>query len=191
VDLLSLLDRLEHLITSSQRMPMTNRVLVREQDVLQLVDEIRAALPEEMKQAHRIYQERDRLLAQAEAEANRIIGAAREEAERLINDDEVLRLAAERAAEIESEAEEQAGNLRNGADAYAVQTLRDLEDRLNEVQVQLERTVLGIHKGVETLHERARAKQDQYLKEQEQELAQGEEEGWESGTASSVPQRAH
>lgn len=187
--ILSLLDNLEHLITGSQRIPMTNRVLVSEQEVLQLVDQIRAAVPEEIKQAHRLRQERERLLAQAQAEANRIIAAAREEAERLINDEETLRVAAERAAEIEREAEEHAGQLRDGADAYAVETLRSLEERLDGVQVMLERTLLSIHKGVETLNQRAQARKAEELEE----LAEGptEEDEEREGTIISrgLPQR--
>jgi cell division septum initiation protein DivIVA len=186
--ILSLLDSLEQLITSSQRIPMTNRVLVSEQEMLQLVDQIRAAVPEEIKQAHRLRQERERLLAQAQAEANRIIAAAREEAERLINDEELLRVAAERASEIEAEAEAQAGQLRDGADTYAVETLRSLEERLDGVQVLLERTLLSIHKGLETLNERARARRAEDLKGQPEE-SEGEDEERE-GTllARSVPQ---
>lgn len=189
--ILSLLDRLEQLITGSQRIPMTNRVLVSEQDVLELVDQIRAAVPEEIKQAHRLRQERERLLAQAQAEGDRIILAAREEAERLTNDEEVLRLATERAFEIKNEAEEDASQLRDGADAYAVETLRGLEERLDDLQVLLERTLLSIHEGVETLNERTRARraggQEKDADEQDME---GEQPRPETRTARRVSQPA-
>ncbi|GEM_PF-783832 len=165
VDILTLVNHLENLITSSQRMPMTNRVLVREQEVLQLIDQIRAAVPEEIKQARRLNQERDRVLAQAQAEASRIRAAAREEAERLINDEEMVQLAAERAEQIEREAEERARQLRDGADIYAAETLRGLEEQLNSLQMQLDQTILSIHKGLETLGQRAAAGEEEEVEE--------------------------
>lgn len=174
MEILSLVDRLENLITSSQPMPMTRRVLVREQEVLQIIDQMRAAVPEEIKQARRLNQERERLLAQAQAEASRIIAAAREEADRLVNDEKMVHLASLRAAEIEREAEERAGQLRDGADAYAAETLRGLEEQLNSLQVQLEQTILSIHMGLETLAVRA---EEGEAEEPEETLAQREEEG--------------
>jgi cell division septum initiation protein DivIVA len=188
--ILALLDNLERLITGSQRIPMTNRVLVSEQDVLQLVEQVRAAVPEEIKQAHRLRQERERLLAQAQAEARRIIAAAHAEAERLTNDEEVLRLATERAFAIKREAEEQAAQLRDGADAYTVEVLRGLEERLDGVQVLLERTQLSIHEGLETLTARARAGRAQDLRGHEEEREAEEKKSREPGAARSIPQRA-
>ncbi|HEY7127085.1 MAG TPA: hypothetical protein VH540_24330 [Ktedonobacterales bacterium] len=189
--ILSLLDSLEHLITGSQRIPMTNRVLVSEQDVLELVDQIRAAVPEEIKQAHRLRQERERLLAQAQAEGDRIILAAQEEAERLTNDEEVLRLANERAFEIKSEAKEEASQLRDGADAYAVETLRGLEERLDDLQVLLERTLLSIHEGVETLNQRTRVRRAGARQEgADEQIAEEEQQYPEPRTARRVSQPA-
>lgn len=194
MDILSLVDRLENLITSSQRMPMTNRVLVREQEVLQMIDQMRAAVPEEIKQARRLNQERERLLAQAQAEASRIIAAAREEAERLINDEEMIHLASERAAEIEREAEERALQLRDGADAYAAETLRGLEEQLSVLQTQLDQTILSIHKGLETLAKRAEEGEveepEETLVQREEEEAKVEATRKEEGVARMVPRRA-
>jgi hypothetical protein len=194
VDILYLVDRLENLITSSQHMPIGKRVLVNEQEVLQLIDQMRAAVPEEIKQARRLNQERERVLAQAQADASRIIAAAHEEAERLINDEEMLQLASERAAEIEREAEERARQLRDGADAYAAETLRGLEEQLTSLQVQVDQTILSIRKGLETLGERAEEGEEEEveetLMEQEAEEARAEEEAEEQGVARMFPRRA-
>ncbi len=194
MDILNLVDRLESLITSSQRMPIGNRVLVREQEVLQLIDQMRAAVPEEIKQARRLNQERERMLAQAQAEASRIIAAAREEAERLINDEEMIQLANERAAEIEHEAEERARQLRDGADAYAAEVLRGLEEQLTNLQIQIDHTILSIRKGLETLAERAEEGEEEETEEafirsaEEQALAEAEQQ--EQGVARMFPRRA-
>ena len=194
MDILYLVDRLENLITSSQRMPIGNRVLVREQEVLQLIDQMRSAVPEEIKQARRLNQERERLLAQAQAEASRIIAAAREEADRLINDEEMMQQANERAAEIEREAEERALHLRDGADAYAAETLRGLEEQLTSLEVQIGHTILSIRKGLETLTERAEEGEEEQaaetLVQQEFEEAVAEEEEREEGVARRFPRRS-
>jgi hypothetical protein len=180
VEILALVDRLENLITSSQRMPMTNRVLVREQEVLQMIDQMRAAVPEEIKQARRVHQERERLLAQAQAEASRIIAAAREEADRLINDEKMVLVATERATEIEHEAEERARQLRDGADAYAAETLQGLEEELTNLQTRLEQTILSVQMGLQTLNVRAREGEKEELEET---VLQGEEEEAETEAA--------
>jgi len=194
VDILYLVDRLENLITSSQRMPIGGRVLVREQEVLQLIDQMRAAVPEEIKQARRLNQERERMLAQAEAEASRIIAAAHEEAERLINDEEMLQLANERAAEIEREAEERALQLRDGADSYAAETLRALEEQLTSLQVQVDQTILSIRKGLEQLSEGTEEGEKEEAEEplvgQEMEEAEAEMESHVKGVSRLFPRRA-
>ncbi len=193
-DILSLVDRLENLITSSQRMPMTNRVLVREQEFLQLIDQMRMAVPEEIKQARRVYQERDRTLAQAQAEASRIIAAAREEAARLINDDKTVQAATELAAKIEREAEERARQLRDGADAYAAETLRGLEEELSNLQTKLDQTIMSVQMGLETLTVRAREGEEEEpeetLLQQEEEEAEEEATWAEEGAGRLAPRRA-
>lgn len=194
MDILYLVDRLENLITSSRHMPIGNRVLIQEQEVLQLIDQMRAAVPEEIKQARRLNQERERILALAQAEASRIIAAAREEADRLINDEEMMQQASERAAEIEREAEERALRLRDGADAYAAETLRGLEEQLTSLEVQIGHTILSIRKGLETLTERAEEGEEEQTEEtlvqQEFEEAEAEEETREEGVTRRFPRRS-
>ncbi|MER3406140.1 MAG: ATPase, partial [Chloroflexota bacterium] len=64
VDVLQLIDRLEALISSGARLPLTSRALVDEQEVLDILDQLRMAVPEEIRQAKRLSQERERLLLQ-------------------------------------------------------------------------------------------------------------------------------
>jgi cell division septum initiation protein DivIVA len=193
MEILSLVDRLENLITSSQPMPMTKRVLVREQEVLQIIDLMRAAVPEEIKQARRINQDREHLLKQAQAEASRIIAAAREEADRLINDEKMVQLALARGAEIEREAEDRARQLRDGADAYASETLRGLEEQLSSLQTQLDQTILSIHKGLETLSVRAEEGEEEEPEETlmpREDAAEAEAAWKEEDVAQMAPKRA-
>jgi len=154
MDILYLVDRLENLIMGSQRMPLTNRVLIKEQEVLNIIDEMRLSVPDEIKQARRVNQEKERILAQAREEATKIIAAARDEANRLVDRQELVQMAERQAEEIVRTAEERALQIQQGADAFVSDTLRELEGQLAAIETQVGHTILSIRKGVETLSRR-------------------------------------
>jgi len=118
VDILYLVDRLENLIASSRRMPLFNQIMVKEADILNIIDQMRTAIPEEIKQARRINLEKERILAQAQADASSLLSRAREESERVMNREGLLRAAEERSKDMMRQAEEQAEQLKIEADAY-------------------------------------------------------------------------
>jgi hypothetical protein len=151
VDILYLVDRLENLIASSRRMPLVNQIIVRESDILTIIDQLRNAIPEEIKQARRLLQEKERLLAQAQAEAASILARAREESERVMDREGLLRQAEERSQELVRLAEEQADQLKAEADAYVAETLRGLHEHLSAIETEIGRTILSIEKGLESL----------------------------------------
>jgi len=100
MDILMLVDRLEAVVNSGWRMPMTSRVQIDERDVLDVLDLMRTTVPEEIKQARRINQEREKMLAQAQTEANRLVSQAQDRVERLVSEDSVLQVAEQRAHDI-------------------------------------------------------------------------------------------
>ncbi len=162
MDILYLLDRLENLVSSSRRMPLVNQIIVKEADLLDIIDMMRTTIPEEVKQARRINQEKERIIAQAQADAKHIQTRAQEEAERIIQREGLLRTADERAKEILRRAQEQSQTLvrhaeehtlqlQNEADAYAAETLRNLREHLTNVSTEVERTILSIERGLESL----------------------------------------
>jgi len=77
VDILYLVDRLENLIASSRRMPLVNQIIIKEADILSIVDQMRTSIPDEIKQARRIIQEKERILAQAQARSTALLEWAR------------------------------------------------------------------------------------------------------------------
>ena len=97
MDVLQLIDKMEQLVSSGPRLPLSSRTMVDEQEFLDLIDRLRVAVPEEMKQARRFTQERDKVLMQAEAEAEKIIAAAGERASQMLQDNELVRAAREEA----------------------------------------------------------------------------------------------
>jgi hypothetical protein len=162
MDILYLVDRLENFISNGQRIPLVNQVILKESELLVILEEMRKFIPAELKQAERIVQEKERILAQAQADATTIVSRAREEVERTLNQDsllhlsegraqEIMRLATEQAQLIVRRAEEQTTQLRREADSYATETLRNLREHLTEVETDLGRTILSIEKGLESL----------------------------------------
>ena len=151
MDILYLVDRLENLIASSRRMPLFNQIMVKEADILNIIDQMRTAIPEEIKQARRINQEKERILAQAQADASSLLSRAREESERVMNREGLLRAAEERSKDMMRRAEEQAEQLKIEADAYVAETLRALREHLSNIEMEVGRSILSIEKGLSSL----------------------------------------
>ncbi|MBE3561485.1 MAG: hypothetical protein IMW89_20025 [Ktedonobacteraceae bacterium] len=162
MDILYLIDRLENLIASSRRMPLVNQIMVRESDILAVVDQMRTSIPEEIKQARRIIQEKERILAQAQAEATQLLARAREETERAMRREgllraaeersqEILREAAQRGQETIQQAQDHADQLKADADAYVTDTLRALREHLLSIETEVGRTILSIERGLESM----------------------------------------
>lgn len=129
-----LVDRLEAVVNGGFRVAMTGKVMVDEREVLDVLDLMRTAIPDEIKQARRISQDREKVLAQAQTEANRLVTQAQERAERLLAQDNIRLMAEERAHELVAQARREAGEVRDGADQYAMDMLERLDAELRRVQ---------------------------------------------------------
>ena len=128
------------MVSAGMRFPLTSRAVVDEQEFLELIDQLRTAVPQEIKQAKRVSQEVDRVLYQAQVEADKLINEARDRASMLLQDQEIVRNAQLRAEAIDSEAERQAAETRRGADEYALQLLSALDEEMT-------RSIAGVRKG--------------------------------------------
>jgi hypothetical protein len=151
MDILYLVDRLENLLASSPKMPLFNQLLVKESEILNIIEQMRTSIPDEIKLARRIIQEKERIIAQAQADASTLLARAREESERAIKREGLLQAAGERSQEMVRKAEAHAEKLKVEADAYAAETLRALHEHLNTIEVSISRTILSIEKGLESL----------------------------------------
>jgi vacuolar-type H+-ATPase subunit H len=138
IDILYLVDRLESALNTGQRVPFTNKIMVDERECLDIVDQMRVVVPEEIKQAKRVSQDRDRITGQAQEEADRIVTRAHEQADRLMDDQGLLDRAHEREREIVDEAEQHAQEIREQADQYAYQILDDLNRLLGPILSQVQ-----------------------------------------------------
>jgi cell division septum initiation protein DivIVA len=148
MDILHLVDRLEELFNESRPIWLTHSVVVDEDRMLDLIDQMRVAIPEEIKKAQQIVTQRDRILAQAKEEANRTIALAREKAEKQLEDNEIIQAAKLRADEIVEQAQRDATASQNEADQYILETLTGLE-------LHLDRLLTQVRNGVKTLQKDA------------------------------------
>lgn len=154
IDILYLVDRLEAAINKGFVVPFSSKRMIDEDECLDIIDQMRIAIPEEIRQARRVTQDKERLLAQAKEEADRVVALAKEEAARLTNMHEVARAAQDRALLIQRQAEAEAHTTRSGADEYAVQVLGDLQQRLDELSARLATLQGTVHNGLSMLSDK-------------------------------------
>ncbi|HFE66766.1 MAG TPA: hypothetical protein ENJ93_05845 [Chloroflexi bacterium] len=150
MDIQHLVDRLEQTLNDSRRLPLTAYLLVNEDQIFSIVDQMRVSVPEEVKRANRIEAEKDRILAQANEEADRIRELARQEAEELVSRDSVIQSAQQRAENILERARRDGDALRNDADAYVVEVLMKLEEDLLRSLSVVRNGLQKVHTDIDT-----------------------------------------
>ena len=97
MDILHLIDRLEELFNNSKAVPLTRNVMVDEDKMLDIIDQMRIAIPDEVKKAQQLLAQKDRVMAQAQEEANRTVEIARQKADDLVHRDVIVVEAQRRA----------------------------------------------------------------------------------------------
>jgi vacuolar-type H+-ATPase subunit H len=120
---------------------------VDEEEIFDIINEMRSRIPEEVRQAQRIVREKDRIIAQAHEEAERIVALAEEKAKEVLGQQEIVRGAQARADTILERAQREAEKLKADADDYVVAVLSQLES-------QLESLIVTIRNGIQLVQER-------------------------------------
>lgn len=133
MDLLNLIDELEDIVESGTSVPLTSRVMINREELLDTIKEIRIKLPDEIKQAAWIKEERQRIIDEAQKSASSMINEAEIKLEELVDNDEIVRSARERAEEIIKRAELSADEIRNGALEYADELLYDTQEKFKDL----------------------------------------------------------
>jgi len=137
MDILQLIDRLEELFNDAKAVPFTHNVVVDEDKMLELIDQMRIAIPEEVKKAQQLVAQRDRVMAQAQEEANRTLQIARDKADGLVQKDIIVQEAQRRADQILAQARAEAEGVRADADNYVLDTLMQLQDQIAKLSNQV------------------------------------------------------
>lgn len=139
MDILALIDRIEELIDSGRNVPFSGSKVVDPEKVYELIDEIRAQFPDELKQARWIVKERQEMLEEAEKEANRVLEEAKARAEAIASEQEIVKLAEQQRADILDDARAREREIRLGAEDYADEMLANLEVNLGKLLTAVQR----------------------------------------------------
>lgn len=130
--LFTLLEHLEEILDRGTKVPLTGKVMVDEESVLEILDGIRSVLPEEIRQANLILAERDRLLEDARSEGQRIVDRANKQAEQMLQEHEVVSQSRVYADEIVRKAQQYSREVKLGALKYSDDLLNDIEAKIGE-----------------------------------------------------------
>jgi hypothetical protein len=144
MDILHLVDRLEELFNESRPIPLTRNVIIDEDKILDIIDQMRVTIPDEMKKAQQVLSQRDRILAQAQEEANRTLKLAREKSEKLIERDPIIQAAHAQADDIITQALGEVEKTRRDADKYVIDTLLRVEYELERMLNQARNGILAL-----------------------------------------------
>jgi bifunctional DNA-binding transcriptional regulator/antitoxin component of YhaV-PrlF toxin-antitoxin module len=137
------------LVASGKKLPLTSNVVLDQATVLELIDQLRVAVPEEVRQAKRINEEATRIADRARDEADAIVARAQEQAAQMLEERELTKMAQQRAGEILDAATREAVEVRRGADEYAAGVLIRLEG-------ECIKALTSIKRGIDMLDERHR-----------------------------------
>ena len=144
MDILNLVNKLEELFSQGRSLPFTHNVVINEDQMIDLIDQMRISIPEEIKRSQQILAQRDRILAQAKDEHDRMIEIANEKREQLISSHEISLEATNRAKQIISQAQTEAEVIKQEADKYALESLKKLE-------IEMERSMAQVRNGIKAL----------------------------------------
>jgi cell division septum initiation protein DivIVA len=148
VDVHEKLDEVTALVQSARAMPMSASCIVNRAEVITLLEELRALLPEEFDLAEQLLAGRDQVVAEGRDEADAIIAAAHEERMRLVSETEVFAQAQLEASRIRGEATDDAESMRQQVDGY-------VDGKLATFEITLNKTLAAVHRGRDKLRGRS------------------------------------
>jgi hypothetical protein len=105
--------------------------------MLDIIDQMRVTVPEEVKKAQQIVSQKERIIAQAQEEASRIVALAKEKAEQIVEREAIVKSAQTRGGQIVAQARDDAANTRHDADDYVIDSLQTLEEEVTRLLTQI------------------------------------------------------
>ena len=133
MDVLKLIDEVEDIVEGGSSLPFSSRVMIDKDELLDIIKEIRIKLPDEIKQAAWIKEERQRILADAQSDADTLLNEAEYRLEEMLEEEGISKMANQRAEEIINRAQTNAKEIRLGAMEYADSLLLETQESLKEV----------------------------------------------------------
>lgn len=131
-EILYLVDQLEELVGVGKRVPFSGKVMVEEEIFLGLIDQLRVAVPNEIKQAQRVIRERERIIAEAQEEASKILETAKKRVSYLISKEGILNEARQQGEEILRQADDTRKRTLGEIDVFAIEQFDYVEQALRK-----------------------------------------------------------
>ena len=131
MDIMEIVDMMEETIEKASAVPLTGKVMLDKDELLDYIQEIRLVYPDEMKEAKWVKKERQRILSEAENRAETIQKNAEEAQAQLIDEHEITKVAYEQANEIVEQAKQKSMEIKTDTDQYVDDVLNDVEHRLD------------------------------------------------------------
>ena len=138
MEIFALLEALEDILEKSKTLPFTEKSIVEKDQFLDIIKEIRLRLPDELKQAKWIKEERERIISEAQKDANDIVKEAENRIISMIDEHEITRKAYEQKAQIIETANEMSREISKGTKDYADNILENVEAALQEALKTIE-----------------------------------------------------
>ena len=151
MDILHLVDRLEELFNESRPIPLTHSVILDEDRILEIIDQMRISIPEEVKKAQQVLAQRDRVMAQAQEEATRTLSLAKRQTEETVSKDSMVQAAQTRAEQILEQARAEVEVMRRDADEYVIESLTALEEELTRLLGQARNGIAKLNADRQTM----------------------------------------
>ncbi|MCC8161352.1 MAG: ATPase [Oscillospiraceae bacterium] len=131
MDIIEIVDMMEETIEKASAVPLTGKVMVDKEELLDYIQEIRLVYPDELKEAKWVKEERQRILSEAESRAEAIQKNAEETQMQLIDEHEITKCAYEQANELVNAAQQKSIEIKTDTDQYVDDILNDAEHRLD------------------------------------------------------------
>ena len=131
MDIMEIIDMMEETITKASSVPLTGKIMLDKEELLDYIQEIRLVYPEQLKEAKWVKTERQRILDEAEERADAVRKSAEEMQEKLVDEHEITRQAYEKAEQIRDMSERDAREIKMDTDRYVDEMLEDVERRLD------------------------------------------------------------
>lgn len=149
-DINSIMDELVEYIDNSSRVPITGKVMVDGNYILEMVDKIKAKLPEEMRQARQVLDHNEKVLESYIAQGQTVLESARAEADRIVQETEIVKMAQQEAEKIVQEATEYGENLVKNYDSQANQMITEAEAYVDSLLSHLENNLEKVSAAVKS-----------------------------------------
>lgn len=133
MDILVLLEKMEDIIEEASKFPLSNKIMIEKEELLDVINEIRLKMPEEINRASWVAKERQRILSEAQSEADELLNKAKSQQTNIVDESEIVKLAQQRADDIVRDAEQKAYEMKTGAYTYSDKMLSELQEKIVQI----------------------------------------------------------